>query len=134
MRRASWPIISPRVYAGEAREKLLRLSTRAYAFLLSLLNEGNALLRLWLLRSYAHRSGTHTRAAKLPLIGLRCAPEPLVARPPSQLHRVGHGTPVRPRERSPLASTPRATHQATSSSELLATAGWLASPCSGPFL
>jgi hypothetical protein len=64
---------SPRVYEGEAREKLPLLSTLAYAFLLSLLIEGKSLLRLWLLRSYAHRTGTHTRAAKLPLTRLRCA-------------------------------------------------------------
>jgi hypothetical protein len=41
---------SPRVYEGEAREKLLLLATLAYAFLLSLLNAGTAPLRLWLLR------------------------------------------------------------------------------------
>ncbi|HET8853219.1 MAG TPA: hypothetical protein VFN02_11895 [Ktedonobacteraceae bacterium] len=64
---------SPRVYEGEAREKLLLLATLAYAFLLTLLNEGNALLRLWLLRYYAHRTGNHARAAKLPLTRLRCA-------------------------------------------------------------
>jgi len=64
---------SPRVYEGEAREKLLRLSTLAYAFLLTLLNEGTALLRLWLLHYFAHRTGWHSRAAKLPLTRLRCA-------------------------------------------------------------
>lgn len=64
---------SPRVYEGEAREKLLLLATLAYAFLLSLLKEGNALLRLWLLRSYAHRTGTQCRTARVPLTRLRCA-------------------------------------------------------------
>jgi hypothetical protein len=48
MRRASWPIISPRVYEGEAREK-------------------------WLVRSYCHRTGRHCRDAKVPLTRLRCA-------------------------------------------------------------
>lgn len=64
---------SPRVYEGEAREKLLLLATLAYAFLLTLLNAGTALLRLWLLRYYAHRTGTHCRTARLPLTRLRCA-------------------------------------------------------------
>jgi hypothetical protein len=64
---------SPRVYEGEAREKLLLLATLAYAFLLTLLNAGAALLRLWLLRYYAHRTGTQSRTARLPLTRLRCA-------------------------------------------------------------
>jgi hypothetical protein len=64
---------SPRVDEGEAREKLLLLATLAYAFLLSLLNDGREELRLWLLRSYCHRTGRHCRAAKLPLTRLRCA-------------------------------------------------------------
>ena len=64
---------SPRVYEGGAREKLLLLATLAYAFLLTLLNEGTALLRLWLLRYYAHRTGNQCRTAKLPLTRLRCA-------------------------------------------------------------
>ena len=64
---------SPRVYEGEAREKLLLLATLAYAFLLTLLNEGTALLRLWLRHYFAHRTGCHCRAAKLPLTRLRCA-------------------------------------------------------------
>jgi hypothetical protein len=64
---------SPRVYEGEAREKLLRLSTLAYAFLLTLLNERMQLLRLWLLRYFAHRTGSHCRPTKLPLTRLRCA-------------------------------------------------------------
>jgi hypothetical protein len=64
---------SPRVYEGEAREKLLLLATLAYAFLLSLLKESNALLRLWLLRSYCHRTGRRCRHAKVPLTRLRCA-------------------------------------------------------------
>lgn len=73
MRRASWPIISPRVYQGEAREKLLLLATLAYAFLLTLLHEGMALLRFWLLRYYCHRTGRQSRSAKVPFTRLRCA-------------------------------------------------------------
>jgi Transposase DDE domain len=64
---------SPRVYAGQAREKLLLLATLAYAFLLTLLAGRYEWLRLWLLRYYAHRTGKHCRAAKLPLTRLRCA-------------------------------------------------------------
>lgn len=64
---------SPRVYEGEPREKLLLLATLAYAFLLTLLQASYGELRLWLLRSYCHRTGLHCRTAKLPLIRLRCA-------------------------------------------------------------
>jgi len=64
---------SPRVSEGEAREKLLRLSTLAYAFLLSLLEVRYELLRLWLLRYDAHRTGRHCRSAKMPLTRGRCA-------------------------------------------------------------
>jgi hypothetical protein len=64
---------SPRVYHGQAREKLLLLATLAYAFLLTLLAARYELLRLWLLRDYGHRTGRHCRGAKLPLTRLRCA-------------------------------------------------------------
>jgi hypothetical protein len=64
---------SPRVYAGQAREKLVLLATLAYAFLLTLLAGRYEWLRLWLLRYYAHRTGKHCRAAKLPPTRLRCA-------------------------------------------------------------
>jgi hypothetical protein len=64
---------SPRVYEGEAREKLLLLATLAYAFLLSLLHAGTEPLRLWLLRYYCHRTGRRCRNAKVPLTRLRCA-------------------------------------------------------------
>ena len=64
---------SPRVYEGEAREKLLLLATLAYAFLLRLLASDVALLRRWLMRSYCHRTGRHCRRAKMPLTRLRNA-------------------------------------------------------------
>lgn len=64
---------SPRVYEGEPREKLLLLATLAYAFLLTLVHVSSPLLRLWLLRSYCHRTGQHCRDAKMPLTRLRCA-------------------------------------------------------------
>jgi hypothetical protein len=64
---------SPRVYEGEAREKLLLLATLAYAFLLTLLHESMELLRFWLLRYYCHRTGRQCRSASLPLTRLRCA-------------------------------------------------------------
>jgi hypothetical protein len=80
---------SPRVYEGEPREKLLRLSTLAYAFLLTLLHASYEELRLWLLRYSSHRTGRLGRMAKLPLTRLRCAERPLVARPPSGLRCLG---------------------------------------------
>jgi hypothetical protein len=80
---------SPRVSAGQAREKLVLLATLAYAFLLSRLSGRYEWLRLWLLRYYAHRTGTHCRAAKLPLTRLRCAERPLVAGPAPQLRLAG---------------------------------------------
>ena len=64
---------SPRVYEGEPREKLLLLATLADAFLLTLLQTSFAEVRLWLLRSYCHRTGLQCRLAKLPLPRLRCA-------------------------------------------------------------
>ena len=64
---------SPRVYEGEPREKLLLLATLAYAFLLTLLQPSSQEVRLWLLRSYCHRTGVHCRTTKLPLTRLRCA-------------------------------------------------------------
>ncbi len=64
---------SPRVYEGEPRQKLLLLATLAYAFLLTLLHVSYTLLRLWLWRSYSHRTGHHSRDARMPLVRLRCA-------------------------------------------------------------
>ncbi len=63
----------PRVYEGEARQKLLLLATLAYAFLLSLLENRFDVLTQWLLHRYCHRTGRHCRRAKWPLTRLRCA-------------------------------------------------------------
>ncbi len=64
---------SPRLWHWEEREKLLLMASLAYAFLLSLLAPCYALLRLWLLRCFCHRTGWHVRAAKAPLYRLRAA-------------------------------------------------------------
>ena len=90
---------SPRVYEGEPREKLLLLATPAYAFLLTLLQASSQEVRLWLLRSYGHRTGLRARTAKLPLIRLRCAGALLVKsmQDPSSLARrpqVEHSRPL----------------------------------------
>ena len=87
---------SPRVYQGQAREKLLLLAQLSYAFLLSLLEVRYELLRLWMLRYYSHRTGRHCRSAKMPLTRVRCALSRLwqdlppnfasLAVPPKQIH------------------------------------------------
>jgi hypothetical protein len=64
---------SPRLWHWQEREKLLLMATLAYAFLLTLLEVCYDLLRLWLLRSYCHRTGEHCRQAKAPLYRLRSA-------------------------------------------------------------
>jgi hypothetical protein len=96
MRRVSWPERRPRVYKGQAREKLVLLAQLSYAFLLSLLETRYELLRLWMLRYYSHRTGRHCRSAKMPLTRLRCALSRLwqdlppnfasLAAPPKQIH------------------------------------------------
>jgi len=64
---------SPRLWHWQEREKLLLMATLAYAFLLTLLEPYYDPLRLWLLRSYCHRTGWHCRHAKAPLYRLRSA-------------------------------------------------------------
>lgn len=64
---------SPRVWAWETREKLLGLATLAYAFLLSLLTEAFTLVRRWLFRYSAHRTGRRARSVQVPLARLRLA-------------------------------------------------------------
>jgi hypothetical protein len=83
---------SPRVYEGEPREKLLLLATLAYAFLLTLLHASSQEVRLWLLRSYCHRTGLHSRTAKLPLTRLRCALSRLWQDHPPDFAALAHGS------------------------------------------
>jgi hypothetical protein len=64
---------SPRLWHWQEREKLLLMATLAYAFLLTLLAPRYALLCLWLLRSFCHRTGWHLREVKAPLYRLRSA-------------------------------------------------------------
>lgn len=64
---------SPRVWAWETRLKLLMIVAFAYAFLVSLLADHLTDLRQWLFRQWGHRTGSHVRAARLPLYRLRAA-------------------------------------------------------------
>lgn len=64
---------SPRVWDWESRLKLLGLATLAYAFLLHLLSAPFQLLRHWLLRYAAHRTGRRLRVTRVPLVRLRLA-------------------------------------------------------------
>ena len=64
---------SPRLWDWESRLKLLGLAALAYAFLLHLLSAPFKLLRRWLLRFAAHRSGRRLRATRFPLVRLRLA-------------------------------------------------------------
>jgi hypothetical protein len=49
------------------------MATLAYAFLLHLLAPRYEPQRLWLLRTFCHRSGWHLRWVKVPLYRLRAA-------------------------------------------------------------
>ena len=62
---------SPRLWHWQEREKLLLMASLAYAFLLTLLEPFYDPLRLWLLRTFCHRTGWHCRNAKAPLYRLR---------------------------------------------------------------
>jgi hypothetical protein len=64
---------SPRVWDWENRLKLLALATLAYAFLLSLMQACWELLRLWLLRQFAHQTGLRAWRVRAPLYRLRQA-------------------------------------------------------------
>lgn len=64
---------SPRLWKWENRLKLLMMATLVYAFLLSLLNPSQALLRQWLLRWWCHRTGKRNQEASVPLYRLRSA-------------------------------------------------------------
>lgn len=64
---------SPRLWSWHNRLKLLLIVTLAYAFLLSLLHPALQELRLWLLRTYCHRTGKRSQVALTPLYRLRSA-------------------------------------------------------------
>jgi hypothetical protein len=64
---------SPRLWSWERRVKLLLMVTLAYAFLLSLLENSAAWVRLWLLRHFCHRTGKRSRDVSAPLYRLRSA-------------------------------------------------------------
>jgi hypothetical protein len=79
---------SPRLWDWESRLKLLGLATLAYAFLLHLLSAPFKLLRRWLVRYAAHRTGRRLRATRVPLARLRLALSRLwLAYPPSLSRR-----------------------------------------------
>lgn len=78
---------SPRVWDWESRLKLLGLATLAYAFLLHLLCTPFHLLRRWLLRYAAHRTGRRVRATRMPLVRLRLALSRLWLAYPPRLSR-----------------------------------------------
>ena len=64
---------SPRLEKWEHRCKLLLIASLAYTFLLSLLKLFLKPLRLWLLRTYCHRTGKRSRDTSAPLYRLRLA-------------------------------------------------------------
>jgi hypothetical protein len=66
---------SPFVEMGEPPEAAVdgNSATLVYAFLLSLLDPSQRLLRQWLLRWWCHRSGKRNREASVPLYRLRSA-------------------------------------------------------------
>lgn len=81
---------SPRLWSWHNRLKLLLMVTLVYAFLLSLLQPALEGLRLWLLRSWCHRTGKRYREASIPLYRLRAALSRLwLAFPPSSLQFPG---------------------------------------------
>jgi hypothetical protein len=62
---------SPRLWSWENRVKLLLIATLAFAFLLTLLDERETMLREWLLDTWCHRTGKRCREAAAPLYRLR---------------------------------------------------------------
>ena len=63
----------PRLRRWEHQHKLLLMATLAYAFLLTLLEEGHQGLRRWLLQHYCRRRGRRARTRPMPLYRLRLA-------------------------------------------------------------
>jgi hypothetical protein len=81
---------SVRVWTWERRKKLLLLATLAYAFLVSLLDPSNDLLRTWLLQQWCHRTGKRSRETPTPLYRLRSALSRLWLTYPSCLPAFGN--------------------------------------------
>lgn len=64
---------SVRLFDDEKREKLLFMVTIVYAFLLSLLSDGQEEKIVWLLRRSCHRTGKRYREKATPIYRLRWA-------------------------------------------------------------
>jgi len=64
---------SPRLLSWQHRKKLLLIASLAYAFLLSCLKSHLENLRIWLLRTFCHRTGKRSRDVPAPLYRLRLA-------------------------------------------------------------
>jgi hypothetical protein len=80
---------SPRLWHWQEREKLLLMASLASAFLLTLLEPFSDPLRLWLLRTFCHRTGWHCRTVKAPLSRLRSALSRLWQKHPPNFALVG---------------------------------------------
>ena len=79
---------SPRVQAWETQQRLLLITTLAYAFLVSLLDCSTVDIVTWLLRHWCHRTGEWQLTVKLPLYRLRLALSQLwLTHPPPLLLR-----------------------------------------------
>jgi len=93
--KANW--LSRVHVCGEGREraKLLAMATLAYAFLLQLLAPCYESLRLWLLRTFCHRTGWHLRCGSRqgPVVPPALCAEPLVATLSTLLCRLGKAAP-----------------------------------------
>jgi hypothetical protein len=82
---------SPRLWHWQEREKLLLMASLAYAFLLTLLEPFYDPLRVWLLRTFCHRTGWHCRTAKAPLYRVRSALSRLWQQHPPNFALLGQG-------------------------------------------
>lgn len=71
--KSEMAVESVRLWSWERREKLLMLASLVYAFLLGLLEEQFAELRVALLRLGCHRTGKRSREVSTPLYRLRSA-------------------------------------------------------------
>lgn len=81
---------SPRLWKWANRRKLLLIATLAYAFLLSLLEEGLADTMHWLLRQWCHRTGKRHQQVSVPLYRIRSALSRLWLAHPPPLMTLGH--------------------------------------------